>query len=81
MIFFFVILFLFIIANVSGNPNSFLKLENKVYQFLGKISYSIYMYHFMLIPAVFFVFNKIGLTPSNKPLTQLIIYFSVKILM
>jgi peptidoglycan/LPS O-acetylase OafA/YrhL len=70
-------LFLFIIANVSGNPNSFLKLENKVYQFLGKISYSIYMYHFMLIPAVFFMFKKIGLTPSNEPLTQLIIYISV----
>jgi peptidoglycan/LPS O-acetylase OafA/YrhL len=71
------VLFLFIIANVSGNPNSFLKLENKVFNFLGKISYSIYMYHFMLIPFVFYLFKKIGIEPSNQLIPQLIMYVSI----
>jgi peptidoglycan/LPS O-acetylase OafA/YrhL len=68
------VLFLLIIANVSGNPNSFLKLENRVYNFLGKISYSIYMYHFMLIPAMFYLFKKIGIEPSNEFMPQLLMY-------
>lgn len=71
------LLFLFIIANVSGNPNSFLKLENKVFNFLGKISYSIYMYHFMLIPAMFYLFKKIGILPSNQIFPQIIMYVSI----
>jgi peptidoglycan/LPS O-acetylase OafA/YrhL len=71
------LLFLFIIANVSGNPNSFLKLENKVFNFLGKISYSIYMYHFMLIPAMFYLFKKLGIEPSNSLVPQLIMYVSI----
>lgn len=68
------VIFLLIIANVSGNPKSFLKLENRVYNFLGKISYSIYMYHFMLIPAMFYLFKQIGIEPSNEFLPQLLIY-------
>jgi peptidoglycan/LPS O-acetylase OafA/YrhL len=71
------VLFLLIIANVSGNPKSFLKLENKVFNFLGKISYSIYMYHFMLIPAIFYLFKKVGLEPSNELLPQVIMYVTI----
>lgn len=43
------LLFLVVIMNVSTNANSFLKLENKVFNFLGKISYGLYMYHMMII--------------------------------
>jgi len=71
------VLFLFIIANVSGNSKSFLKLENKVFNFLGQISYSIYMYHFMLIPAMFYIFKKMGMEPSNEILPQIIMYTSI----
>ena len=31
------------------SANSFLKLENRTYKFLGKISYGIYMYHLIVI--------------------------------
>jgi peptidoglycan/LPS O-acetylase OafA/YrhL len=41
--------FLIIILNVSGNPSSLLRLENKWFHFLGKISYGIYMYHLMCV--------------------------------
>lgn len=43
------ILFLILILNVSSNTNSFVKLENKIFGFLGKISYGLYMYHMMII--------------------------------
>jgi peptidoglycan/LPS O-acetylase OafA/YrhL len=43
------LIFLVVIMNVCSNPNSLLKLENKVYNFLGKISYGLYMYHMMII--------------------------------
>ena len=39
------ILFAVVILNVSSNHESFLKLENKAVNYLGKISYSIYMWH------------------------------------
>lgn len=43
------ILFGIIILNLSSNPNSVLNLENKITNFLGKISYGIYMYHAIVI--------------------------------
>lgn len=44
-------IFLIIILNVS-NGSVKLSLENRVMNYLGKISYGIYMYHFMIIPIV-----------------------------
>ena len=41
--------FLVIILNVSCNENSLLKLENKVLNFLGRISFGVYMYHIIVI--------------------------------
>jgi len=54
-------LFVIIILNVSTNPNSFIKLENTVFNFLGKISYGIYMYHFMIIPVVLVLLKYVGI--------------------
>ncbi len=47
------IIFMVIIANVSANPHSFLKLENAVFNLLGKVSYGIYMYHVFIVVLVF----------------------------
>lgn len=38
-----------IILNVSTNKGSLIKLENKVLDFLGRISYGIYGYHFIVL--------------------------------
>lgn len=48
------ILFLTIILNVSDITLKF-NFENKLLNYLGKISYGIYMYHFMIIPAVLYM--------------------------
>ena len=35
------------------------------------------MYHFMLIPAIFYLFKKVGLEPSNELLPQVIMYVTI----
>jgi len=52
------VLFLILILNVSSNPKSFVKLENDVFGFLGKISYGLYMYHMMIIVFVIQIAKK-----------------------
>ena len=39
------LVFFSLILNVSCNPRSILKLENSLFDYLGKISYGIYMFH------------------------------------
>jgi peptidoglycan/LPS O-acetylase OafA/YrhL len=41
--------FLIIILNVALNPKSIIKLENRLFNFLGNISYGMYMYHMFII--------------------------------
>lgn len=41
--------FLIIILNVAGNKNSFLRIENRVLTYLGRISFGFYMFHVMCI--------------------------------
>jgi peptidoglycan/LPS O-acetylase OafA/YrhL len=54
--------FIVIILNVSSNSKSFLKLENKVLNFLGRISYGIYMYHLIII---YFTFKCLNYTTMS----------------
>jgi peptidoglycan/LPS O-acetylase OafA/YrhL len=49
--------FLIIIMNVASNENSILKMRNKVFDFLGRISYGIYMYHLICITFTFHVLD------------------------
>lgn len=52
--------FLIIILNVASNKRSGKFLENKYFSYLGKISYGIYMYHFMIIPIVLYSYQHFG---------------------
>ncbi len=42
-----------IIVNVAANPNCFFRMRGKIMDYLGKISYGIYMYHLICIALVF----------------------------
>jgi peptidoglycan/LPS O-acetylase OafA/YrhL len=41
------VLFTIAVINLAFNPKTILKLENPVFNYFGKISYGIYMYHFI----------------------------------
>jgi peptidoglycan/LPS O-acetylase OafA/YrhL len=43
------VLFSIMVINLAFNPKTLLKLENPVFNYLGKISYGIYMYHFIAL--------------------------------
>lgn len=42
---FYSVFFIIIILNLAANPDSLFNMENKIMDYLGKISYSIYMWH------------------------------------
>lgn len=67
------VLFLIIILNVILVRKKW--ISHKIFDFLGKISYGIYMYHFMIIPVVLVLLTKIINPPSNLPLFNTLLYF------
>lgn len=68
------VLFLIIIINVSTNPDSFLRLENRIFKMLGNISYGIYMYHMIVIALVIGTLKKLQFHVDNSVLSQIIVY-------
>lgn len=53
------VFFLIIIMNIGANPNSFVKLDNKFFDYFGKITYGIYLYHLMIIPICLLIVQSI----------------------
>ena len=51
-------LFGWLILNVAANPNRIISLDNKPLNYLGKISYGIYMYHMPVVYATAFLFQR-----------------------
>jgi len=77
-----------VILNISANAGALIKLENKLFSFLGRISYGLYMYHVLAIvislvvaKRIFkndlsgFIFN-LFLYSSTILITIIIAYFS-----
>ena len=69
---------LVIILNVATNPNSFIKLENRLLDYLGKISFGIYMYHMMVVSLVINVVKKhLKFANDLSPSESLVVYLAV----
>jgi peptidoglycan/LPS O-acetylase OafA/YrhL len=67
------LIFLYIILNVSLNPNAIWNTENKTFHFLGEISYGIYMYHILIVFGTITVTKK-WLINMNAYSASLILY-------
>ena len=70
------VLFICIILNLAGNPRSLLTLENNFYQFMGRISYGIYMFHPLCFYLVYYAFRSF-LYQGPLWITNLILYIFV----
>ena len=77
---FYAIFFLAIILNVSSNPRSLLKLEHKWLNYLGKISYGIYMYHLMCIGLVIGTMRFFDLQNLSSSMFENFIYYVFSII-
>lgn len=72
------VLFLAIILNVSCQPGHWLKMENATWNFLGRISYGLYMYHLIIIVAALQFFSKVQGAEGDLSLGQnLLLYGGV----
>ncbi len=71
------VLFLIIILNVSLNPKSCIKIENKAFVFLGNISYGLYMYHLIIVAAFIGFLKYTGFNIDNSISSQMLIYTGV----
>jgi peptidoglycan/LPS O-acetylase OafA/YrhL len=79
----FAISFLLFIINVSCSERSLFRLEGKLWDFLGNISYSIYMYQYLaigLILLVFKKFNALTFTTSHNVLFHILCQILVVLL-
>ncbi len=69
--------FLVIIVNVATNPRSILRLEYRIFHFLGSISYGMYMLHPFTAYLVLFIFSRLGLPLIGLPLDAAMIAMAV----
>ncbi len=72
---FYSIVFMLMIINLSCNPKTIFSLNNKVLNYLGSISYGIYLYHFFILVPVIKLFITYLQLPVNI-LTEIIICIS-----
>jgi peptidoglycan/LPS O-acetylase OafA/YrhL len=70
--------FAWLIINISINKKSLIKFDNNVLNFLGKISYGIYMYHMLIIFGIIFIL-KDQLASITDVNASLLFYFILTI--
>jgi peptidoglycan/LPS O-acetylase OafA/YrhL len=62
------------ILNVCSNPKSTVKLENRFWNWLGTLSYSIYMYHLLVIYLVMMAFTYMHAHQWNNIVFNVVLY-------
>lgn len=72
--------YILFILNVSSNPNSMLKLENRFWNWLGTLSYGIYMYHLLIAYLVYLAFNYINVSQWNNIVFNVVVYTIIIVL-
>jgi len=72
--FFYAVCFCLIILNIAVNPRSLIKMENKAFIFLGNISFSIYMFHEIVIKIVMGSLTRISAVRFDTASSNLLLY-------
>jgi len=71
--------YLIIIINVSSNKKTIINLEHPFLDFIGKISYGIYVYHLIIINLVSFIFIDVIKYKVNNTVIDYILYYLINI--
>jgi peptidoglycan/LPS O-acetylase OafA/YrhL len=66
--------FCLVIVNVATNPRSLIKIENKVFIFLGNISFGIYMFHEIAIKVIMEILVRNRGTSFNDASSNVLLY-------
>ncbi len=70
----FSLIFAAAIINLAGNQNVIISLENKILYHLGKISYGLYMYHWIAIVAVINLIKQFDILKENILIFNIVLY-------
>lgn len=71
------LLFGLLIVNVAGNPKTIIRLDNRLFEKLGQISYGIYLYH---IPVIVLLINVLQpVLPIQTGLFYTVVLYSLSI--
>jgi peptidoglycan/LPS O-acetylase OafA/YrhL len=73
--------FLIIIINVSANASSILKFKGKMLDYLGKISYGIYMYHLICITFTIYALDAIFGFDQRLEVWQSVLVYAVAVVL
>ena len=73
--------YLIIIINVSSNKKTIINLEHKIFDFIGKISYGIYVYHLTVITLVSYIFRDIIKYKVSNSVFDYLLYYSIMIIL
>jgi len=69
--------YILFILNVSSNPRSTVKLENRLFNWLGSLSYGIYMYHLFIVYVVFMAFTYVDVAHWNSIIFNVVVYMLI----
>lgn len=66
-----------LIINVSSNPKNIIRIDNKIFDWIGQRTYGVYMFHMFIVYAVSFFFSKTGFFSTNYALYIVSFYLLV----
>lgn len=73
---FYSIIFMVLMLNLSSNSNSIIRLNSRLFDYLGRISYGLYMFHSIAVYVVIKLFIRLGFLTIGV-LPNLALYFSI----
>jgi len=74
------LIYLVIIINVSANSKTLINLENKIFDFIGRISYGIYVYHVTVMIFLSLIMKHIFNFKATNSILDYVLVFGITII-